>query len=163
MKQPLLVIMLMVLVLWSSAASCHNINTEDNTANNNNDDNMTSNKMNIKVGSKIFTATLLDNNSAKTFKEMLPITISMIELNGNEKYYDLSKNLPANSSNPGTIKNGDLMLYGSKTLVLFYKTFSTSYSYTKLGRIDDTAGLAVALGTGNVTVTLNWNKESLKL
>ena len=50
-------------------------------------------------------------------------------------------------------KNGDLMLYGSKTLVLFYQSFSTSYSYTKLGAIDDATGLATALASGNVAVT----------
>jgi hypothetical protein len=71
----------------------------------------------------------------------------------NEKYYYLPNSLPKNSSNPETIKNGDLMHYGSKTLVLFYKTFSTSYSYTKLGSVDDVTGLASALGSGNVTVT----------
>jgi hypothetical protein len=81
------------------------------------------------------------------------MTINMRDLTINEKYYDLPNSLPKNSSNPETIKNGDLMLYGSKTLVLFYKTFSTSYSYTKLGSIDDVASLASALGTGNVTVT----------
>jgi hypothetical protein len=77
----------------------------------------------------------------------------MTELNGNEKYFTLSNSLPTNASKPSSIQTGDLMLYGSNTLVLFYKTFSTSYSYTKLGRVDDPAGLAAALGSGNVTVT----------
>jgi hypothetical protein len=77
----------------------------------------------------------------------------MIELNGNEKYFDLPQSLPSNASNPVTIQNGDLMLYGANTLVLFYKTFSTSYSYTRLGRIDDVTGLVAALGSGNVSVT----------
>jgi len=71
----------------------------------------------------------------------------------NEKYFDLSDTLPADASNPGTIQTGDLMLYGSRTLVLFYKTFYTSYTYTHLGRIDDSSGLAAALGSGSVTVT----------
>lgn len=113
---------------------------------------MTNEKIKIKVNSQIFTATLLENNSAKAFKEILPLRINMIELNRNEKYYDLPNNLPTNSSNPQTIKNGDLMLYGSKTLVLFYKTFTTSYNYTKLGKIDDVTGLETALGSGNVTI-----------
>ncbi|MFD2540072.1 cyclophilin-like fold protein [Sphingobacterium chuzhouense] len=116
---------------------------------------MANGKIKITVNSQTFTATLLDNNSAKAFKEMLPMTINMVELNNNEKYFDLPNSLPTNSSNPQTINNGDLMLYGSKTLVLFYKTFSTSYSYTRLGKIDDTTGLATALGSGNVTVTFN--------
>ena len=84
---------------------------------------------------------------------MLPLTVNMVELNGNEKYVDLPRSLPTSAANPGTIQNGDLMLYGSSTLVLFYKTFSTSYSYTKMGRIDDVTGLVAALGTGNVRVT----------
>ena len=109
--------------------------------------------MKIKIGNKTFTATLYDNETATVFKTLLPITVNMIELNGNEKYFDLSKSLPTNASSPGTIQNGDLMLYGSSTLVLFYKAFSTSYSYTKLGRIDDTSGFVSALGSGNVSVT----------
>jgi len=76
----------------------------------------------------------------------------MRELNGNEKYFDLPNNLPTNASNPGTIQTGDLMLYGSNTLVLFYKTFSTSYNYTRLARVDNPSGLATALGSGNITV-----------
>jgi hypothetical protein len=115
--------------------------------------NPASNQMRIKIGSNTFTATFYDNATATAFKGMLPMTVKMSELNGNEKYFDLSINLPTNASNPGTIQSGDLMIYGSNTLVLFYKTFSTSYSYTRLGRINDTEGLAAAVGSGNVTVT----------
>ena len=114
---------------------------------------MAKSKIKIKVNSQTFTATLLDNKSVKAFKEMLPLTMIMTELNGNEKYFDLPNSLPTNSYNPQTIKNGDLMLYGSKTFVLFYKTFSTPYSYTKLGSLDDVTDLTTALGSGNVTVT----------
>jgi len=112
----------------------------------------------IKIGDKEFTATLLDNLTATAFKAMLPLTINMTELNGNEKYFRLSKNLPTNESNPGTIKSGDLMLYGSNTLVVFYETFSTSYSYTRLGKIDNPSGLMSALGTGNVSVSIELQK-----
>ena len=51
------------------------------------------------VNSQKFTATLFDNNSTKVFKEMLPMAINMIELKENEKYYNLSIDLPTNSSN----------------------------------------------------------------
>ncbi|MDQ0639704.1 hypothetical protein QF042_003269 [Pedobacter sp. W3I1] len=110
------------------------------------------NKMKITIGTKVFTATLNDNATAKAFKAMLPLTLDMKELNGNEKCFNLSKSLTVNSSNPGTIQNGDLMIYGSSTLVLFYKSFPTSYSYTKIGRVDNISGLAEALGSKHVTV-----------
>lgn len=150
MKHSFLVLLFFTLTV-ASASSCEgkdvNLNIENNDGDNMN------NKINITVNSKTFTATLLDNNTAKAFMEMLPLTITMIELHGNEKYYELPKNLPTNSFNPGTINNGDLMLFGSKTLVLFYKTVSTSYSYTKLGTVNDPSGIAAALGRNNVTVT----------
>jgi hypothetical protein len=77
----------------------------------------------------------------------------MNELNNNEKYADLSKSLAINASVPPSIQSGDLMMYGSRTLVLFYKGLSTSYSYTKIGKIDDVTGLATALGSGDINVT----------
>lgn len=114
--------------------------------------NDTTSKMKIKIGSKTFTATLFNNPAAAAFKAMLPLTLNMSELNGNEKYFHLSTNLPANASNPGSIRSGDLMLWGSNSVVLFYKTFSTSYSYTRLGRIDNPSELVAILGSGNITV-----------
>jgi hypothetical protein len=108
----------------------------------------------IKIGNKEFTATLVNNPTAGAFKTMLPLTMNMTELNGNEKYFDLAKSLPTNASNPGKIDSGDLLLYGSNTLVLFYEAFSTSYSYTRLGKINNASGLTEALGAGNVVVAM---------
>lgn len=102
-----------------------------------------------------FSATLYDNETAKAFKARLPLTLDMSELNGNEKYYYLSDSLPTNSSSPSKINNGDIMLYGSSCLVIFYDSFSTSYSYTPIGKIDDPDGLAAVLGSGSVQVSFN--------
>lgn len=109
--------------------------------------------MRITVGSSVFTATLANNEAGAAFKAMLPATFNMTDVNANEKAYDLPRTLPTSARNPGTIHAGDVMLYGSTTLVLFYKKFPTSYSYTRLGKVDDPSGLAAALGAGNVTVT----------
>lgn len=161
MKYSLLAILFTMSAALNSASSGekrYGQVTGHNTIENNNNENTMSNKIIIKVNSETFTATLLDNNSVKAFKAMLPVTFDMAELNGNEKYFDLPKNLPTTSSNPGTIQNGDLMLYGSNTLVLFYKTFSTSYSYTKIGKIDNVAGLAVAVGSGSVAISFELSK-----
>lgn len=111
------------------------------------------NKIKIKVGEKTFTATLSDTPTASAFKALLPLTIKMNELNNNEKYADLSKSLPINPAVPASIQSGDLMMYGSRTLVLFYKSFSTSYSYTAVGKIDDITGLVEKLGGGDVKVS----------
>lgn len=125
----------------------------DNNDDNPDDNNPMSNNLKISIGSISFNATLEDNATVTAFKALLPMTVSMSEMNGNEKYYYLQENLPTASSNPDTIRTGDLMLYGSSCVVLFYETFSTSYSYTRLGRVDNPSRLASTLGSGNVTVT----------
>lgn len=110
--------------------------------------------LNIAAGGRVFPATLEDTPPARAFASLLPLTLRMGELNGNEKYAYLDCDLPTGASRPGTIHAGEMMLYGPNCLVLFYETFSSSYSYTRLGRVDDPAGLAEALGAGDVTVTL---------
>lgn len=112
-------------------------------------------KLEIQVGSKTFAAVLYDNESTDAFLQKLPMTLDMSDLNGNEKYFYLTDRLPAESQRIGSIKNGDIMLYGSDCIVLFYKSFSTSYSYTKLGFVTDATGLERALGSGSVKVSFS--------
>lgn len=121
--------------------------------NNDNTDNPMSNNLKISIGEVSFNVTLENNATATAFKALLPMTIDMSEMNGNEKYYYLPGSLPTASSSQGTIHTGDLMLYGSSCVVLFYETFSSSYSYTRIGRIDNPSGLSEILGTGNVSIT----------
>ena len=106
----------------------------------------------ISVNGKTFTATLDDNPTARAFAEMLPLDVDMNELHGNEKYVYLDDDLPSKAERVGQIHAGDLMLFGSNCVVIFYADFATTYTYTRLGKVD-AADLAETLGTGNVRMT----------
>jgi len=106
----------------------------------------------LTIGGTVFNAELANNATARAFDALLPTTLNMTELNGNEKYKYLDTSLPTNASCPGTIHAGDILLYGNNCVVVFYKTFNTSYSYTKIGKITDTTGLEAAVGAGGVEV-----------
>lgn len=112
-------------------------------------------RMWMTIGEHRFAITLANTEAARAFAALLPLTIDMPDLNDNEKHAELPKSLPTNASRPGTIRNGDLMLYGSQTLVVFYLTFKSSYSYTRLGHVDHPADLAQALGTGTARIAFS--------
>ncbi|MBR6948851.1 MAG: hypothetical protein IKH54_01530 [Bacilli bacterium] len=107
------------------------------------------------IDGKEYKINLEDNNTAKFFANMLPKEFKMDELNGNEKYIYLDTKLPSNSVNPKRINAGDVMLYGDNCLVIFYKSFDTQYSYTKIGHIDNLPDL----GKDSVTVKFYMGKE----
>ncbi len=111
----------------------------------------------MTVGNRRFAITLADTEAARAFSSTLPLTSNMADLNANEKHAELPRPFPTSASRPGTIRNGDLMLYGATTLVIFYLTFDSPYSYTRLGRVSDAAGLARALGGGDVRVEFSAN------
>ncbi|WP_079228189.1 cyclophilin-like fold protein [Pseudomonas putida] len=106
----------------------------------------------MTIGEKRFAITLDDNESARALAQLLPLTLDMTELNANEKYATLPQRLPTRAARPGTIHNGDLMLYGNDTLVIFYQTFESTYAYSHLGRVDNPDQLIETLGKGNVSV-----------
>lgn len=109
-------------------------------------------RITLRINGKDFPAKLYQTETTKSIMQKLPLSITMSELNGNEKYYYFSENFPTQTERVSTIHAGDLKLYGSSCLVLFYESFSTSYSYTSLGYVENPGGLAEVLGTGSVHV-----------
>ncbi len=89
----------------------------------------------INIYGENYELILEDNDTAKAFFAMLPLNFEMQELNGNEKYYYLDTTLPSNDAIPKQIQKGDVMLYNGNCIVIFYKDFITTYSYTKIGHI----------------------------
>ena len=94
---------------------------------------------------------LEDNSTVSALIKELPLEVSMNDLNSNEKYAYLDNSLPTNTYSPKHIEAGDVMLFGDNCLVIFYKSFDTSYSYTKIGHIDNLPSLS----GGSISATLN--------
>lgn len=106
----------------------------------------------VTIAGTDFTAELANNATAQAFNALMPMTLNMTELNGNEKYKYIDSTLPINAACPGTIHAGDILLYGNNCIVVFYKTFSTSYSYSKIGKITDSTGLEEAIGAVSIPI-----------
>ena len=104
-------------------------------------------KMKVNIDGKDYIINLDDNVTAKKLYDLAPFQVTMNELNGNEKYIYLASRFPVNPYKPGHIEKGDVMLFDNSCLVIFYKSFDTSYSYTRIGHIDNLDDL----GNGNVT------------
>ena len=118
---------------------------------NNTEENKVAN-MNVQVGDVVFSATLEENETVSALVEMMresPVVIRMSDYSGFEKVGSLRTSLPVNNSQT-TTQAGDIVLYNGNQIVIFYG--SNSWSYTRLGRIDDLTGWEDALGSGDVTV-----------
>ena len=112
-------------------------------------------QMNVQVGGSNFTATLEENEAVDALVEMMeqgPVTIQMSDYSGFEKVGPLGTSLPT-SNQQTTTQAGDIVLYQGNQIVMFYG--SNSWSYTRLGHIDDLTGWEEAVGSGDVTVTFS--------
>ena len=112
-------------------------------------------QMKVQVGGSTFTAALEENEAVDALVEMMeqgPVTIQMSDYSGFEKVGPLGTSIPA-SNQQTTTQAGDIVLYQGNQIVMFYG--SNSWSYTRLGHIDDLTGWEEALGSGDVTVTFS--------
>ena len=111
----------------------------------------------IDVNDNKLTAALADSTAAKELAEKLkaePITVTLNEYGGFEKVGDLPWSLTKTDEQLST-EPGDIMLYQGNQMTIFYN--SNSWSYTKLGHIENTTQeeLKALFGDGDVTVTLS--------
>lgn len=125
--------------------STNNANPKENTAM----------KMNLQIGDSTFTATLEENAAVESLLDLMetaPLIIQMSDYSGFEKVGSLGVSLPT-SNRQTTTQTGDIVLYNGNQIVIFYGT--NSWSYTRLGKVDDLTGWEEALGNGDVTVTFS--------
>lgn len=113
----------------------------------------------LTINGKTFTAEIEDTETGHAFYDLLPMTLDMSELNGNEKYHYLLSGLPTDAHYYSTINAGDLMLFGNSCVVLFYGN-AGGYSYSRLGKLSAIAGLSETVGTGSVSVTFSQSSTS---
>ena len=108
----------------------------------------------IKIKNKEYQIKLESSETANQIKSKFPLTISMNNLNGNEVYYFFNgQSFPTNEQSVGIINQGDIYLYQTNCLVLFFKTFTTNTNlYTKIGKVINPEGLDTSTDTGNVEV-----------
>nr|WP_321412341.1 cyclophilin-like fold protein [uncultured Carboxylicivirga sp.] len=161
MKRSLLIFFVLLLIVTES---CSKENETQNSTSNEIIDtgdtdnvNQTTNKMKIKIGERILTATLVDNSSTEALVALLKeqsLTIEMRDYANMEKVGSIGQSLPRNDQQI-TAQSCDIILYQGNALVIYYAP--NSWNFTRLGRIDDitTQELKKVLGEGDVTVTLS--------
>ena len=117
-------------------------------------------KIVLKVGGNTMTATLTDNEATRELTKLLEhgdLTIRMSDYGGFEKVGALPQSLPTSNTQITTVP-GDIMLYQGNQMVIFYG--SNSWSYTRLGKIDEATASNLRQFLGNDDITLTLSLES---
>lgn len=120
-------------------------------------DNDNDNTMNLSVNNRTMKVNLAENAATEALIEKLkeaPITYTAHDYGGFEKVGSLGISLPSNDTYI-TTEPGDIMLYTSNQLCIFFD--SNSWDYTRIGKIEGMTAkqLKDAFGTGDVSITLS--------
>lgn len=116
--------------------------------------------MMLTIAGKQVSVRVDQNSTVLAFQELLPLTLTMQDLNQNEKFVYLDQALPAKPKQVNMIRTGDLMLYGDDCLVLFYKDVKTNYPYTRIGWVEDVSSVQSLVGTGTIEVRLDQSNQT---
>ena len=153
--------LLCILVLLSACGSSGNSNplssSQEKNIINAEQEGETEKMLSMRIGNASVQVDWENNNSVNALKELCknkPLTINLHMYGGFEQVGSIGSSLPTNDKQM-TTTSGDIVLYSSNQIVIFYG--SNSWSYTKLGKITNKTDdeLSELLGKGNVTLTLS--------
>ena len=112
-------------------------------------------KLTLKINDIEVDVIWTDNDSVRALKNLVKdgLTINMSKYGGFEQVGSIGSTLPSSDTRI-TANPGDIVLYSSNQIVLFYD--SNTWSYTKLGHINlSKSELTDLLGDEDVVITLN--------
>lgn len=144
-----IIYIILIIIFLTACFVSKEINVKDEEKENKN-----MNEITLKINDNDYKLILEDNETVSDLINRLPLNLSMNELNGNEYYSYLDFTLKDNPENINNIEAGDVMLYGDNCIVIFYKSFTTTYKYTKIGHIDSIDNLEQDLKNGELNLVL---------
>ncbi len=155
-----LVIMLAVLTACSGSEEVQQDRSSEQKKETAIDDTAEDNKMKpitMRINDEEVEVTWEDNESVRALSDLVsgsPLTIESSMYGGFEQVGSIGTSLPSNDVNMRT-EAGDIVLYSDSNMVVFYG--SNSWSYTRLGHIENKSAeeLADLLGGSDVTITLS--------
>ena len=89
--------------------------------------------MKLLIDDKELNVNWEDNDSVKSLKQILPLTIRMHEYGGFEQTGSIGQSIVRNDSQINVVP-GDIVLYNGNAISVFYEP--SSWSYTRLGHIN---------------------------
>ena len=122
----------------------------------NNEEESGKGKMKLKINGESVNVKWEDNESVRALADLAaegPVTVETSAYGGFEQVGGLGTTLPSNDVNT-TTGPGDIVLYSSNSIVVFYGT--NSWAYTRLGHIEDrsTDELKSMLGNSSAVLTI---------
>lgn len=168
MKKLLIILLAITLISLTSCGKSNNSPTQTTTDEPSttitipSDDNQTTKedetanmKLTLKIDGTEVDVIWADNDAVKTLKNLAKdgLTINMSKYGGFEQVGSIGSTLPSSDTRIST-NPGDIVLYSSNQIVIFYD--SNTWSYTKLGHINlSKSELIDLLGDEDVVITLS--------
>jgi hypothetical protein len=118
-------------------------------------------KIKLTIDSKTLTATLTDNGTARDFASLLPLTLTMNDLFGREKFGHLPRAISTEGKRTHTYEVGDIAYWSpGPDVAIYYRADGEKIpnpGIIVIGKID--SGVAALDVAGSVKVTIELHDE----